>query len=167
MRSPAIVATCMLLVATLASPGVAMAKGGNGQHSSATPEASDARRPDAGTKARTSAKPKVASPQAGTKKKVARKPARKAPKIAATKKTGAAQQPQSPTPAQPANAAPSKAIPASQPSDGPASNGVSPDKIEMSDTGTRGVLDTIQTSLNTSLESVRAAFAAVWSTLTA
>ena len=178
MRSSAIIASCALLIAALLSPGVAAAKGGNGQHSGATTKASDAKKPSATKdkakppiavkKSKKSVKPKVTSPRAVTKAKGAKKPSREAPKTAAKKKSDKAKEPKPEIAAQTEGTAPTaEEVPASPPSVNLAEQPFSSDTIGEGDIATRGVLDTIRVKLNTSLEGVRAAVAAMWSTLTA
>ena len=162
MRRSAIVVTCALLVAALLSPGVAMAKGGNGRHSVATPRTSENemgedRRPDPGKKAGRTAKPTAASPQGKTAKNV-EKPTRETPR---------AEKSQSATREQPAGAMTStKAVPNSPASTRLAEGRISSDTVGESGIETRGVLDTIRVKVNASLEGIRAIVAGVWSAVT-
>ena len=179
MRRSAVVITCAVLVATLLSPAVAMAKGGNGRHSMATRGAfgngngkagtgssgkGSVQTPPVGTQPRQSAKPKAASPQRGTTAKVVPKPTRKAPKVEAAEK---AERPQSAMHEPPARTTPSTmAVPSSPPSTGLAEARDSADTIGAASIETRGVLDTIRLNVDASLEGVRATAAAMWSSVT-
>jgi flagellum-specific peptidoglycan hydrolase FlgJ len=177
MRNQAIVATCVLLVAALVSPGVAMAKGGNGQHSEATHKASGtgkpaaakdkASKPKAAKKPRKSTEPKVAHTQKATSSRDAKRPARGEPKMAAAKKTKLKRKPQSVAPEHPASTASSvEAIPISLPSTGLAEASVPSDTIGTSDNESHGVLDTIRLQVNAAIAGLRATVAARWATLT-
>ena len=188
MRKSAIIATCVVLVATLLSPGVAMAKGGNGQHSVASPKASGngkakggngtkstatpkapsngkstPHKSNPGKKPATVAGPKAASPQ-GTTAKNAEKVTRKAPRAKATAK---AAKPQPATHEPPASAVLStKTAPVSPASATFAEDPISSDTVGEAGIETRGVLDTIRVKVNASLEGLRATADRMWSTVT-
>jgi hypothetical protein len=187
MRRSAIAMTCALLVATLLSPGVAMAKGGNGRHSLATPSASDhgkanagkgkTQKADPGKKPGTSTKPKAATSQQGTTAKVVEKPKREAPRPTAAGKTerptpevprpAAAEKPQSTIHEPQAGATPpTMAVPGSPPLMDLAEGRISADPVGAAGIETRGVLDTIRLKVNASLEGIRATAARMWSECT-
>jgi hypothetical protein len=164
-----------------------MAKGGNGHHSVATPQASDngkgkAHTSDADKKPGKAAKPKAASPQgttanradAGKKPGMAAKPQAASPQgttaknvVKLTREAPRTEKPQSATHEPPAGATPStKAVPGSPPSTGLAEARISSDTVEEAGVETRGVLDTIRVKVNASLEGLRATAGAMWSAVT-
>lgn len=189
MRRSTIIVTCVLLVAALVSPGVAMAKGGNGRHSvegpekaangkaqagtesasAATAEASEngkakTKKSDAGKKPAATSKPKAASPQKSTTAKKAEKASREAPLTEAKAK---AEQPVIATTEPPASVTLSaKSVSASPPSADLTEDRVVPDAIDPDGIETRGVLDTIRVKANATLEHLRATMTGVWTAVT-
>jgi len=172
-RSAIIVVMCAMLVAALLSPGLAMAKGGNGRHQVATPKASETGKSKAGAKAKKtkakkakaakhptrSAKAKASSSR--TTAKNAEKPSREA------RKTEAAEKQQSTANEQPAGSrTPTKAPLGTPPSTGLANRRISADTTAQDGTETRGVLDTIRLKVNASIEGTRATAVGMWSAVT-
>jgi len=176
MRSRVILATCVLLVALVVSPGVAMAKGGNGVHAQAATKVSQdaksnagqdkaAQKPDPGAKPVKTSRPIVTPspkiPSKNTSASVVKTPPREAPKAEAAPKS------QSTASTQPVSRElPPEPIAASIPSTTLAEGEVASYATEVDDAATRGVLDTIEVELRGSLGAVRSAALRVWSALT-
>lgn len=167
MRRTTIIAMCALLVAALLSPGVAMAKGGNGNHPVATPKASgkgNSQKPGTISKTAKTANPKAASPQKNAK--AVGKPTGTEPDAGVSEAVESPETQPSATSEQSPSAEPSeKAIPAASSADESADEWISSDKTDAADAETHGVLDTIRAKVSASLESIRAMVTGMWSTV--
>ena len=186
MRRSVIIATCALFAVALIFPSAAIAKGGNGLRSEAAPQSvekgkSAAAEPRASkaTVARASVKatkPNVATPQNGTNPKDAKKSpnrttAKSAEGLASEAPIAeAAPRAEKPAPAaheQPVGTAPpAGSMAVSLPSTSLAEVGASPETLAAGDTETRGVLDAIRVTANTSIKGAFAAATRMWSMLT-